>query len=64
MDNYPVGLTVREIEQRAWVEGDLKTASLIAAARINPGQDDRYTGSMERFTLAKNRQLPLALEKS
>ena len=50
---YPVGLTVREIEQRAWIEGDLQTAALLASRDKSPSHDD------EVFALGVRGQLPL-----
>lgn len=58
---YPVGLTVREIEQRAWVEGDLRTAALLRLRPDDHRVDDRANLSQE---LGKIGQLPLKLEKS
>lgn len=37
--DYPVGLTPRELEQRAWIEGDLKTVALL---RQHTGENKRH----------------------
>lgn len=62
---YPLGLTCQELEQRAWVEGDLKTHALLqlATGAVDPAADGSHGGGpSQRFILAVNRQLPLEID--
>ena len=58
-ERYPVGLTAAELQQRAWVEGDLRTVALLELRPAAEKVDDR---DQVTRVLCENGQLPL--EKS